>query len=67
VVSLAGRVLLTTTVIVGGQWLVISRADNPLIVVIVLAVPALFAAYTLTRALTVTTLDTYSRRGERRW
>jgi hypothetical protein len=66
VVSLAGRVLLTTAIIVGGQWLVISFVHDQLVVVIVLAVPALFAAHTLTRALTVTTLDTYRRRGQRR-
>ena len=68
VVSLAGRVIGTAGLIVGIEWVVVTRTDDHLIQVVVLALPALFAAHTLVRALTVTTLDTYRRpRGERRW
>jgi hypothetical protein len=42
VVSLAGRVLVTAGVIVGVQWLVISRPVNTTVLLVVLAVPALF-------------------------
>jgi protein-S-isoprenylcysteine O-methyltransferase Ste14 len=66
VVSLAGRVLVTAGVIVGVQWLVIRHPLNTTVLLVVLAVPALFAAHSITRALTVTTLDTPRRRGERR-
>jgi hypothetical protein len=62
-VSLAGRVLLAAGSIVGVQWLVITRPSvSGWAVLAVLAVPALFAAYTLTRALTVTTHDMARRR-----
>jgi len=66
VVSLAGRVLVTAGVIVGVQWVVIRHPLNTTVLVVVLAVPALFAAHTITRALTVTTVDTTTRRGSRR-
>ncbi len=67
VVSLAGRVLFTAAVLVGVQWVVITKAGDPWVVLLALALPDLFAAHVLTRALTVTTLDTYtSRRGGRR-
>lgn len=63
-VSLAGRVLFTAGAIVGVQWLVLTRpAVSGWAVVAVLAVPALLAAYTLTRALTVTTHEMPHRRG----
>lgn len=53
VVSLIGRVLTTTLVIVGVQWLVISHPTNQTLLWVVLGVPALLASYTLTKALTV--------------
>jgi apolipoprotein N-acyltransferase len=52
-VSLIGRVLTTTLVIVGVQWLVISHPTNQTLLWVVLGVPALLASYTLTKALTV--------------
>ncbi|MPZ80885.1 MAG: hypothetical protein GEV28_10990 [Actinophytocola sp.] len=65
--SLTGRVLFTAGLIVGVQWLAISHpASNTWIVLAALGLPALFASYTLTRALTVTTLDAPRRRGGRR-
>lgn len=66
VVSLAGRVLVTAGVIVGVQWLVIRHPLNTTVLLVVLALPALFAAHGITGALTVTTLDTTRRRGDRR-
>ncbi|MFD8498873.1 hypothetical protein [Amycolatopsis sp. NPDC059657] len=62
VVSLAGRVLFTGTAMVGVQWLVITHPGNPTLLVVVLAVPDLIAAHILTRALTVTSMDTTTRR-----
>lgn len=65
--SLTGRVLFTAAVIVGVQWLVITHpAGNPWVVLAALGLPALFASYSLTRALTVTTMDVPRRRGGRR-
>ncbi len=66
VVSLAGRVLLTAALIVGVQWIVITYAAGSSLFWVALAVPALIAGHVLTRALTVTSLDTMRRRGERR-
>jgi hypothetical protein len=67
VVSLAGRVLFTGAAFVGVQWLVITHPGNPTLLVVVLAVPDLIAAHILTRALTVTSMDTTKqRRGGRR-
>ncbi|ASO22950.1 hypothetical protein FHR81_003610 [Actinoalloteichus hoggarensis] len=64
--SLLGRVSAMSGVIVGVQWIVITyRASTPVLLV-VLGLPALFAAYTVTRALTVTTSDVPRRRGDRR-
>src|SRR3954468_5288094 len=65
VLSLAGRVLVTAALIIGVQWLVITYVTNKWVVLAVLGLPALFAAHTLTRALTVTTMDTPRRRGGR--
>jgi hypothetical protein len=63
-VSLAGRVLATAGAIVGAQWLVITyAASNTALLLVVLAVPALFTAHTLTRALTVMQIGTSERRG----
>ncbi len=54
-VSLLGSVLVTAGGIVGTQWLVITYGEaNTTLLLVVLGVPALFAAYTLTKALTVT-------------
>jgi hypothetical protein len=66
VVSLAGRVLLTGAALVGVQWLVITHPGNPTLLVVVLAVPDVIAAHVLTRALTVTSMDTTRPRGGRR-
>ena len=61
--SLGGRVLITAGLIVGVQWVVITYASaNQWLLLAVLGVPALFASYTLTRALTVTTWDRDGRR-----
>jgi hypothetical protein len=65
--SLTGRVLFLAGVIIGVQWLVITHpATNGWAVLAALGLPALFSSYTLTRALTVTTLDVPRKRGGRR-
>ncbi len=61
--SLAGRVLFTAGLIVAVQWVVITHPGSPWLLLAVLGFPALFASYALTRALTVTTVD--SRRDRR--
>ena len=63
--SLAGRVLFKAGLIVGVQWVVILHPDNKWLLLAVLGLPALFASYALTRALTVTTVDSPRRRGRR--
>ena len=63
--SLAGRVVFTAALIVAVQWVVIMHPDNKWLLLAVLGLPALFASYALTRALTVTTVDTPRRRGRR--
>ncbi|WP_199542682.1 MULTISPECIES: hypothetical protein [Prauserella] len=65
-VSLAGRVVFMAAAFVGVQWLVIVNPGNTTLLVVVLALPDLLAAYVLTRTLTVTSLDTTRRRGDRR-
>lgn len=61
--SLGGRVLITAGLIVGVEWVVITYASaNRWLLLAVLGVPALFASYALTRALTVTTWDRDGRR-----
>jgi hypothetical protein len=63
-VSLLGRVLMTAGGIVGAQWLVITYAvGNTTLLLAVLAAPALIAAYSLTRAMTVMQLGPTARRG----
>ena len=63
-VSLVGRVLVTAGAITGTQWLVITyAAANTTLLWVVLAVPALLAAHTLTKALTVTEVRPAPRRG----
>ena len=64
--SLAGRVLLAALLLVGVQWVVILHPDSPWLLLAVLGLPDMFAAHALTRALTVTTVDTPRRRGGRR-
>ena len=64
--SLAGRVLFTAGLIVAVQWVVIMHPDSKWLLLAVLGLPALFASHSLTRALTVTTVDTPRRRGGRR-
>ncbi len=66
VLSLTGRVVLTAAVIVLVQWVVITQRDGTGLLLAVLGVPALLASYTLTRALTVTTVDTAGPKGGRR-
>lgn len=66
VVSLAGRVLVTAGLIVGVQWIVITYAAGGTLFWVALAGPALIASHVLTRLLTVTSLHTTRRRGERR-
>jgi hypothetical protein len=63
VVSLAGRVLFTGAAFTGVQWLVITHPGNPTLLLVVLGVPDLIAAHVLTRALTVTSMDTTKRHG----
>jgi hypothetical protein len=63
--SLTGRVLVGASVLAGVQWMALTYPGAHWSVrVAALGLPALFASYTLTRALTVTTVDT--RRGGRR-
>jgi hypothetical protein len=63
--SLTGRVLIGASVLAGVQWMALTYPGAPWLVrVAALGLPALLASYTLTRALTVTTVDT--RRGGRR-
>ena len=65
--SLFGRVLFTAGLIVGVQWIVLANAaDNRGLLLAVLGLPALFAAHALTKALTVTTVDTPQGRGGKR-
>jgi hypothetical protein len=63
--SLAGRVLFTAGLIVAVQWVVITHPGSPWLLLAVLGLPALFSSYALTRALTVTVVDSPRRRGRR--
>jgi uncharacterized membrane protein YedE/YeeE len=63
--SLAGRVLFTAGLIVGIQWVVITHPGSPWLLLGVLGLPALFSSYALTRALTVTVVDSPRRRDRR--
>jgi len=65
-VSLGGRVIFSAVLIVGAQWVVIKHPGSDWLLLAVLGLPALFAAHTLTRALTVTTIEQSRRRGGRR-
>lgn len=67
-VSLAGRVVFNAALIVAVQWAVIAESGDWWLHLAVLALPALFAAYPLTRALTVNAVDlapTRRHRGRR--
>lgn len=64
--SLTGRVLLMAGAIVGVQWVVITHRGDVVVLLVVLGLPALFAAYTLTKALTITAHDSPRGRGDRR-
>ncbi|MGH3624235.1 MAG: hypothetical protein ACRDQ5_21020 [Sciscionella sp.] len=64
--SLFGRVMCTAALIGGAQWMVLTHPRSALLVAVVLGVPDLLAGYTLTRALTVTTVDVPRSRGGRR-
>ncbi|WP_370934668.1 hypothetical protein [Amycolatopsis sp. cg13] len=66
--SLAGRVLAGAVVLTGVQWLAFTYPGAPwLLRVAALGLPALFSSYTLTKALTVTTVDyPAAKRGGRR-
>ncbi|MDT7728195.1 MAG: hypothetical protein QOI21_4771 [Actinomycetota bacterium] len=64
-VSLVGRVLFNAGLIVAVQWVVIAHPGNQWLLLAVLGLPALFASYALTRAMTVTTVDTSKRSGRR--
>jgi hypothetical protein len=64
--SLAGRVVFNAVLIVGAQWVVIKHPGSDWLLLAVLGLPALFAAHTLTRALTVTTIEPSRRRRDRR-
>jgi hypothetical protein len=59
-VSLAGRVLVTTGLLVGVQWVVITHPGNLWVTIAVLALPDLLAAHLLTRTLTVMAVDTHA-------
>ncbi|MQA12468.1 MAG: hypothetical protein GEU98_28870 [Pseudonocardiaceae bacterium] len=61
--SLAGRVLFNAALIVAVQWVVITYQSDRWLTLAVLGLPALFASYALTRALTGTAVDTPRRRG----
>lgn len=66
-VSLTGRVLVMAALMLGVQWIVITHSDNVTLQLVVLALPDLIAAYVLTRALTVSTMDgAIGRWGDRR-
>jgi hypothetical protein len=66
-VSVAGHLLSTAGLIVGAQWLVITyAASDTTLLLVVLAVPALFAAYPVTKALTVMQVRPTRSRGGRR-
>jgi hypothetical protein len=62
-VSLFGRVSFTAGLIAGIQWVVLTHGPELWLTLVVLGLPALFASYTLTRALTITTHDMPRRRG----
>jgi len=64
-VSLIGRIVGMAVVIAGVEWLVVIHSSNRVLVCVVLGVPALVTAYTLTKATTVTQIRSSSSRGRR--
>lgn len=63
--SLTGRVVVGAILLAGAQWLAVTYPGLHWSVrVVALLLPALFASWSLVRALTVTTVD--GRRGDRR-
>ena len=66
-VSLGGRIVVNGGLILGAQWVVVMAGGRGWLLLAVLGLPALLASFTLTRALTVTTVDLpRQRRGGRR-
>ncbi|WP_016697527.1 hypothetical protein [Actinoalloteichus spitiensis] len=63
--SLTGRVVVSAALIVLTQWTVVAARVDTSVLLVVLGVPALFAGYTLTRALTVTSNDLDRRKDGR--
>ncbi|RKT52433.1 hypothetical protein [Saccharothrix australiensis] len=64
--SMTGRVLAMAGAIAGVQWIVITHDRESTLLWVVLGLPALFTAYALTRALTVTAVNGTGHRGGRR-
>lgn len=66
--TLTGRVLIAAGLLGGVQWVVLTNPADPVLTAVVLGLPDLLAAYVLTRAVTVTTVEDRStaRRGDRR-
>jgi apolipoprotein N-acyltransferase len=64
--SLLGRIVGLAVVIVGVQWLVVTHSSNHTLVWVVLGLPALVVAYTLTKATTKSEVRSSSSRGRGR-
>ncbi|MCP2247726.1 hypothetical protein [Lentzea aerocolonigenes] len=60
------RTLITTTVIGGGQWLILANSADWRVTAAALAVPAFVTAALIVRALTVTTTEHAHVKGARR-
>jgi hypothetical protein len=60
--SLLGRIVGLAVVLVGVQWLVVTHSSNHTLVWVVLGLPALVVAYTLTKATTKTEVRSSSSR-----
>jgi hypothetical protein len=60
------RALLAGAVIVAGQWAVIASNPGPAVVLLVLAVPAVFAGAGLARLLPITETVSSTRKGHQR-
>jgi hypothetical protein len=64
--SLLGRIVGLAVVLVGVQWLVVTYSSNRTLVWVVLGLPALVVAYTLTKVTTKTEVRSSSSRGRGR-
>jgi hypothetical protein len=64
--SLGGRVVVNAVLIVIVQWVIITNRGEGCLLFVALGVPALLAAYTLTKALTVTAYVPRRRGGGRK-